>query len=96
MRRLPRHFAGEPEAEKLLKRRFALINVWRPITTIEQNPLAVCDPATVNRADLNLVPLYTSSTGTTFDPPLVGMAASFNPAHRFYYFPRLEPTIFRL
>ena len=36
------------EADELLKNRFAVINVWRPIRgPVEENPLAVCDAQTI-------------------------------------------------
>jgi hypothetical protein len=99
VRRLTRDIAGDVEAERLLRRRFALINIWRPITTVEEWPLAVCDPSTVKRDDLNPVYIATPPPDTQFDPPLVGLNAIFNAAHRWYYFPRLKPDealVFRL
>src|SRR4051812_40331560 len=40
--------AGEDEAQRLLSRRFMLINVWRPLVTVERSPLALCDAATID------------------------------------------------
>ncbi len=42
------------EAEALLKHRFALVNLWRPVKPIEKVPLAVCDARTVAADDLIL------------------------------------------
>ncbi len=36
------------EAEELLQKPFAIINVWRPIRPVESFPLTVCDAQTVN------------------------------------------------
>ncbi|KAJ3493111.1 hypothetical protein NLG97_g4943 [Lecanicillium saksenae] len=39
-------------ADELLKRRFRIINIWRPLKTIRNWPLAVCDATSVDSADL--------------------------------------------
>jgi hypothetical protein len=44
-----RQLVGDAEAERLLKGRHVLVNLWRPITTVEKSPLAVCDASTVVR-----------------------------------------------
>ena len=31
------------EAEDLLSRRVAFLNVWKPLNKVEENPLAMCD-----------------------------------------------------
>jgi hypothetical protein len=53
------------EADRLLKRRFAFINVWRPIgETVRDAPLALCDARSVAARDL--VPadlIYRNRTG---------------------------------
>lgn len=36
------------EREQLLKRRVLIINVWRPLKTVQRDPLAVCDWATLD------------------------------------------------
>ena len=73
------------EAEALLKRRFAIINLWRPISgPVEESPLALCDAASIAPADL--VPtdlIYRDRIGETY-------ALAHNPAHRWYYFPRMR------
>ena len=49
VKRLRDHFADDPnEAERLLQRRFAIVNVWRSIAgTIQNHPLVLCDASTV-------------------------------------------------
>lgn len=40
------------EAAKLCERRWGIVNVWRPLSTVPRDPLAVCDGSTVSEADL--------------------------------------------
>lgn len=74
------------EAEALLKTRFAIVNLWRPIGgPVEEAPLAFCDAQSIAPADL--VPsdlVYRDRIGETY-------ALAPNPAHRWYYFPRMSP-----
>jgi hypothetical protein len=73
------------EAEALLKYRFAVINVWRPIRgPVEEMPLAVCDARTIAPDDLVPTDLkYPDRTGEVH-------SLAFNPAQRWYYFPRMR------
>ena len=72
------------EAEALLRRRFAIINVWKPIRgPVEQAPLAVCDARTIAPGDLVPTDLrYRNRTGEIYS-----MRSS--PAHAWFYFPRM-------
>jgi hypothetical protein len=73
------------EADRLLRRRFAEINVWRAIRgPIESSPLALCDARSLTPEDV--VPmdlLYRERVGE-----ILGFL--HNPKHRWYYFPRME------
>jgi hypothetical protein len=71
------------EAEDLLKRRFAIIQVWRPIRyPVENHPLAIADARTVSPADFVLSERrYPNRVGQTY-------AIAYNPAHKWYWFPR--------
>ena len=73
------------EAEQRLQNRFAEINVWRPIRgPIESTPLAVCDSSSIDPKDF--VPsdlVYRDKVGETY-------RFTYNPNHRWFYFPRLE------
>jgi hypothetical protein len=73
------------EAEQRLKNRFAQINVWRPIRgPIESTPLALCDADSIEAKDF--VPsdlIYRDKVGETY-------RFTYNPNHRWFYFPRLE------
>lgn len=73
------------EADELLNRRFAIVNVWRPIRgPLYDAPLAVCDATSV--ADGDLVPqdlIYHDRKGEIY-------GLTFNPAHRWYYAPAMQ------
>jgi len=72
------------EAEQLLKRRFAVINVWRSIAgPILESPLAVCDAQSMKLDDFVRTDLkYRDRTGEVY-------SIAFNPNHRWYYFPKM-------
>ncbi|WP_322015595.1 CmcJ/NvfI family oxidoreductase [Paraburkholderia sp. J12] len=73
------------EAAQRLQHRFAIVNLWRPLNVVEQLPLALCDARTISLDDL--VPsdlVYRDKVGETY-------SFTANPAHRWYYFPRLRP-----
>ncbi|TDV39000.1 hypothetical protein C7405_101117 [Paraburkholderia caballeronis] len=83
-RRVRDHLSAD-EAAQRLKHRFGIVNLWRPLSVVERLPLALCDARTISPDDL--VPsdlVYRDKVGETY---------SFvaNPAHRWYYFPRLRP-----
>jgi hypothetical protein len=84
--RVARHLTPE-EAEWRLKRRFAIVNFWRPIGgPVFQTPLAVCDARTIDSSDLlpsDLV--YPDWTGETY-------SVAFNPRHRWYWYPHQLPS----
>jgi hypothetical protein len=73
------------EADELLRRRFAVVNLWRPIRgPLRDNPLAVCDARSVAFEDF--VPsdlIYRDRTGETY-------AINYSPAHRWYYVPAMR------
>ncbi|GGE98999.1 methyltransferase [Aliidongia dinghuensis] len=79
-----RDLLGE-EADALLRRRFSVINVWRPIRgPLRDAPLAVCDARSVAFQDLVASDLvYPDRTGETY-------AVRFNPAHRWFYVPEMR------
>ena len=73
------------EADGLLTRRFAIINVWRSIAgRVETDPLAFCDSATLAEGDLVEV------TRQAKDRIGQIQMARFNPGHEWYYFPGME------
>lgn len=67
------------EADRLLKGRYQIINVWRPIKPIYKDPLAVADAHSV--PDSDLIPaklIYPDREGETY-------VVKANPAHKWYY-----------
>ena len=82
------------EAEELLERRFAIVQVWRAIARpIESHPLAIADARSL--APENLVASerrYPDRVGETYQ-------VSYRPDHRWYYFPRMnrdEALVFKV
>ena len=80
-----RDLMGE-EAEALLKRRYAFINVWRPLKgPVVDTPLAVCDARSVAPSDWVASDIvYKDRTGEIY-------VATWSPGHRWLYFPRMTP-----
>lgn len=76
---------GEEEAKPLLKRRFAIINVWRSTHgAIETMPLAICDARSVAESDLIAAERRAKERiGETY-------RLAHNPAHRWFYFPLMR------
>jgi hypothetical protein len=74
------------EADALLRGRVQVINLWRPIRgPLQDAPLAVADARSVAPGDLvgqDLV--YPERVGETY-------AVTFNPQHRWYYVPDMQP-----
>jgi hypothetical protein len=82
------------EAEALLGRRFAIIQVWRAIAKpVVRNPLAMADARSIAAADLLIAERrYPDRVGQTY-------RLAHNPAHRWYYFPRMtrdEAIVFKV
>lgn len=73
------------EADALMERRFAIINIWRSIAgTVETSPLAFCDSTTLGDGDLVEV------TRQARDRIGQIQMARFNPAHEWFYFPAMQ------
>jgi hypothetical protein len=74
------------EAEELLKHRFCVINVWRPINVPAQDqPLAVCDASSIEQKDFIPTDLiFENRTGEIY-------SVAYNPEQRWFYFPSLAP-----
>jgi hypothetical protein len=80
-----RDIMGE-EAAALLKGRFAIIQVWRPVNhPVESHPLAICDAQTVRPETLVVNERhYQDRVGQTY-------AITFDPGQRWYWFPKMRP-----
>ena len=74
------------EAEELLKRRFAIVQVWRPIRhPVESWPLAIADAQTISPDSLVVTERhYRDRVGQTY-------AITYDPRHRWYWFPHMRP-----
>ena len=73
------------EADELLKRRFAVVQVWRPIRNpVQREPLAIADARSIGTKEL--IPssrVYPDRVGEVYH-------CTFNPEHRWYYFPNMQ------
>jgi len=89
-RKRVRELMGD-EAEGLLKNRFAIINLWRPICgPLLESPLALCDAQSLEEENLIASDLkYPDRTGETY-------SITYNPNQRYYYFPRMQADEFVL
>lgn len=73
-----------PEADDLLMRRYAEINLWRPIRgPLLRSPLTLCDAQTLSEENLVASDLrYPDRVGETY-------AVTYNAGQRWYYFPKM-------
>lgn len=73
------------EAERLLRGRVQIINLWRPIRgPLRDTPLAVCDAQTVRPEQLVASDLvYPHRVGETY-------SVTFDPEHRWFYVPEMR------
>ena len=73
------------EADDLLRRRFAIIQVWRPIRyPVETFPLAICDARSLSPQNLVISERrYPNRIGQTY-------AITYSPDHVWYWFPRMR------
>ena len=73
------------EAEKLLRQRFAVIQVWRPIRhPVQREPLAIADGRSIGKQEL--VPsarVYPDRIGEVYH-------ITHSADHRWYYFPEMQ------
>jgi hypothetical protein len=73
------------EADDLLTRRFAVINVWKPLAPVEEAPLAVCDARTIAPGDFVATDLlYPDRSGEVY-------SMRHGRGHRWFFFPHMQP-----
>jgi hypothetical protein len=79
-----RDHLGE-DAPELLKHRFGIVNVWRPIRgPVLDSPLALCDAQSFTDDDLIATDfVYANVRGET-------SSVEHNPRHRWYYFSQMQ------
>lgn len=82
-----RDLFSKQEAEALLQHRMAVVQIWRPIgAPVQSSPLAVCDARSVQPEDL--IPAerhHKDRIGEIYQ-------LAFNPGHRWYWFPHMQPN----
>ena len=83
--RLRWEFCDPEEAEMLLKRRYQIINIWRPIETILKDPIAVADANSVPDSDL----VGAGMVEDQFHGE--SWVVRHNPEHRWYFKYRMTP-----
>ena len=80
-----REIVGDAEAERRFKKRWAIIQVWRPIRgTVMIDPLGICDGRTIPEKGFILVQRrYKYRTGEVYH-------IAYDPSHVWYWFPKME------
>lgn len=74
------------EAETLLERRFAIVNIWRPLSDpVLSSPLALCEADSLSLEDL------VASERRAKDRIGEIYMATYSPRHRWVYFPEMRP-----
>jgi hypothetical protein len=73
------------EAEELLKKRYQIINIWRPISTVLKDPIAIADARSVPDADL------VEADMIEHDFPGKQWVVRHSPNHRWYYKYQMTP-----
>jgi hypothetical protein len=89
-----REIVGDEEAERRLKKRWAIIQVWRPIRgTVLIDPLGICDGRSIpQKGFIRVERRYQYRTGEVYH-------IAHDPNHVWYYFPRMtrdEALIFKV
>lgn len=82
------------EAERLLQRRYGIIQVWRSVAPrVESEPLAMCDGRSIPAVGfIRNERRYRDRTAETYH-------IAYNPSHRWFYFPymtRDEALVFKV
>ena len=80
-----RDIVGDAEAERRFKKRWAIIQVWRPIRgKVMTDPLGICDGRTIPHQGFIMVQRrYRDRTAEVYH-------IAYNPEHVWFYFPEME------
>ncbi|MGQ0525134.1 MAG: CmcJ/NvfI family oxidoreductase [Betaproteobacteria bacterium] len=80
-----REIVRDEEAERRMKKRWAIVQVWRPIRgKVLIDPLGICDGRSIPREGfIRVERRYKYRTGEVYH-------IAHHPAHVWYYFPRME------
>ena len=74
------------EAEEVLRHRYAIINLWRPIRgPLLDSPLALCDAQSLEEENLIAYDLLYPDRASEI------YSITYNPNQRYHYFPRMQP-----
>ena len=88
-----RDLLPENEAAETLKRRYSIVQVWRPIKDVESEPLAICDGRSIpQKGFIMLERRYSYRTGEVYH-------ISYSKKHKWLYFPNMtrdEALIFKV
>ncbi len=90
IRQWTERLVGAEEAGRLLKGRFVLMNLWRPIRTVEKTPLVLCDASTVREDDLNPSEIR-QGLNSRDTPTMTGFNLNHSERHRWYWVPHMRP-----
>ena len=80
-----REIVGDAQAERRFAKRWAIVQVWRPIRgAVLIDPLGICDGRSIpQQGFIRVERRYKYRTGEVYH-------IAHNPAHVWYYFPRME------
>jgi len=89
-----REIVGDAEAERRFRKRWAIIQVWRPIRgKVLIDPLAICDGRSIpQKGFIRVERRYPYRTGEVYH-------IAHNPSHEWYYFPEMardEALVFKV
>ena len=89
-----RDILGDAEAEQRFKKRWAIVQVWRPIRgNVKVDPLAICDARSIPQEGFILLQRrYKYRTGEVYH-------IAYNPSHMWFYFPEMtrnEALVFKV
>ena len=89
-----REIVGDAEAERRLRKRWAIIQVWRPIRgKVLIDPLGICDGRTIpQKGFIRVERRYQYRTGEVYH-------IAHDPMHAWYYFPEMnrnEALVFKV
>jgi len=89
-----REIVGDAEAERRMKKRWAIVQVWRPIRgKVLIDPIGICDGRSIpQQGFIRVERRYKYRTGEVYH-------IAHNPAHEWYYFPlmtRDEALVFKV
>ena len=80
-----REIVGDAEAERRLTKRWAIVQVWRPIRgTVMIDPLGICDGRSIpQKGFIRVQRRYKDRTGEVYH-------IAHNPSHVWFHFPQME------